>query len=223
MWRFGGYLTRKGYVYESPSLHDSGDSRRRSRAAHGQQRLRGYLEHNRHCEVKQFAACRGSGDNRRPRGARLDHLPDCGRRPTGFAPHPGLLHRFHHDHHRTAAGKPDLHLHRGRVRPRWLPGGNRERKLHDWPAASPLDDEHLHAYRAHNGAACHFAGEPSRLPRLRGLRPTLLRCAADRLVLQQRSEQRHRRAASRRSGIDRSGAEWEYSLWGRRIGRSYVH
>ena len=120
-------------------------------------------------------------------------------------------------------GKPDLHLHRGRIRPRWRSGGNRERELHDRPASSALVDEHLHAYRAHHGAPRHCAGQPDGLPGLRWLRPPLLRCAADRLVLQQRSEQRVRRTASRHSGIDRSGAEREYSLWGRRNGRSYRH
>ncbi len=182
-----------------------------------------HLEHKRHGQGEQFAACRCSGDNRRQRGARLDHLPDTGRRPAGFPPHPSLLHRLDHDHHRTAAGKPDLHLYRGRVRPRWRSGGNRERELYDRPASSALVDEHLHAYRAHHGAPRHSAGQPGGLPGLRGLRPPLLRCAADRLVLQQRSEQRDRRTASRHGGIDRSGAEREYSLWGRRNGRSHGH
>ena len=100
------------------------------------------------------------------------------------------------------------------LRPRWRSGGNRKRKLHDRPASGALVDEHLHAYRAHDGAARHCAGQPGGLPGLGGLRPPLLRCAADRLVLQQRSEQRVRRTASRHRGIDRSGAEREYSSLG---------
>ena len=89
------------------------------------------------------------------RGAGPDHLPDRGCRPAGFPPHPGLLHRLDHDHDRKAQGKPDLHLHRGRIRPRWRSGGNRERELHDRPASSALVDQHLHAYRAHHGAPRH--------------------------------------------------------------------
>jgi len=133
-------------------LPDSASGRRGGRTARRQPWRRGDPKHDCHCAVEQFAACRCSGDNRPKRGEGPDHLPDRGCGHAGFPPHPSLVHRLDHDHDRKAQGKPELHLYRGRIRPRWRSGGNRERELYDRPASSAPVGEHLRAYGAHHGA-----------------------------------------------------------------------
>ena len=185
---------RVAACFPSRSSEDHIDRWPCDRAAGAWLWFRGRARHECVGKAEQFAHRRYTSVDRRRCGASHRSLRSCIRGTVSLAFDPGVNGRQDDHYNWKAQAQHYLSVHRDRTRRQRRSGRKRHGHVYHWRPSAGVVDEHVYTYGAHDGAAGYSATHYcyggwgyriTKFPWLRGPRPSRIRCAADRMVLQQ--------------------------------------